>query len=135
MRISWRPIVAIILGVALGLGGAHATFLGAWTLIPWALVALALGWRVIWHSAALAGALYGFALAFGWRVTWPDAALAGSLYGFALAFSFMIAVYTGVDSVTRKLSGFIVLGLVGAVCGGVLAAAASWGTARGKASA
>ena len=108
MWISWRPIAAIILGIALGLGGAHATFLGAWTLIPWGLVALA----------------------FGWRVTWPDAALAGSLYGFALAFSFMIAVYTGVDSVTRKLSGFIVLGLVGAVCGGALAVAASWALGR-----
>ena len=108
MRISWRPIAAIILGIALGLGGAHATFLGAWTLIPWALVALALGWRVIWHSAALAGALYGF----------------------ALAFTFMIGVYTGAVPVTSKFAGFFVLGVVGAVCGGALAVAASWALGR-----
>ena len=100
MQISWRPIAAIILGVALGFGGAHVTALGIWTLGPWGLVAMALGWRI----------------------AWPDAALAGSAYGFALALTFMISVYTGADPVTRKLPGFILLGLVGAVCGGVLAA-------------
>ena len=86
MRISWRPIGAIILGVALGLGGAHATFLGAWTLIPWGLV--------------------------------------------ALAFTFMIGVYTGAVPITSKLAGFFVLGVVGAVCGGALAVAASWALGR-----
>jgi hypothetical protein len=79
------------------------TWLGIWTLVPWGLVAIFIGWRV----------------------TWPEAALAGALYGFALAFTFMTSVYTGVDPVTRKLPGFIVLGLVGSVCGGVLATAAS----------
>jgi len=40
-----------------------------------------------------------------------------------------------IAAIILGVPGFIVLGLVGAVCGGVLAAAASWGTARGKASA
>ena len=107
-----RPAVAIVVGVALGLGGAHATALGILSLVPWGLVAIALGWRV----------------------AWPDAALAGSLYGFMLALTFMTSVYTGADPVTRKLPGFIVLGLVGAMCGGVLATASSWASRRVRAS-
>ena len=108
MSISWRPALAIVLGVLLALAGAHATFLGAWTLIPWGIVA--------------AG--------FGWRATLSRAAVAGATYGFAMAMTFMTAVYTGSAPVTSKLAGFFVLGCVGAVCGGVLAVAASWVSRR-----
>jgi hypothetical protein len=103
-----RPAIAVLLGVAAGIGGAHATALGVWTLIPWG----------------------GVAIALGWRSEWPNAALAGALYGFVLSVTFMIAVYTGAAPVTSKLAGFIVLGLVGAVCGGVLAAGSSWISTR-----
>ena len=112
MSNSWRLAFAITLGILLGLGGARATFLGAWTLIPWGIVPVG----------------------FGWRATRSRAAVAGASYGFAMAMTFMIAVYTGAAPVRSKLAGFFLLGCVGAMCGGALALAASWLSLRMRAS-
>ena len=100
-----RSVVAVLVGVLLGVVGARYLFVGsALSLVPWAVAALALG-------------------------TWctPRQALGvGALYGFALAFSFMVAGYTGSSSIIGRLPAFALLGLVGAVSGLVLAWSAAW---------
>src|SRR5437879_9463124 len=55
---------AILAGLLLGWGAAHALFLHWWTLVPWGLAALALGYRAGKGEGAIAGALYGFVLCF-----------------------------------------------------------------------
>jgi len=48
---------AILAGLLLGWGAAHALFLHWWTLVPWGLAALALGYRASRGEGAIAGAL------------------------------------------------------------------------------
>lgn len=61
-------IAAAVVGLLLGWGGAHALFLGLWTLVPWGLAGLVLGYWVGRRRALLAGALYGFILCFVFMV-------------------------------------------------------------------
>ena len=94
---------ATALGVLLGLLGAHATTLGLWTLLPWAVGAAGVGY-----------------------VARRRPGVAGAAYGFALAFVFMLGVYTGKASVLSRVPFFALLGVVGALCGAALAVAARW---------
>ena len=86
-----------IVGAVLGILAAHALFLGWWTLVPWGIAGLALGYK------------------FKERFV-----LAGIVYGFALVFIFMIGQYTGERSLIGRLPAFALLALFGAVCGLIL---------------
>jgi hypothetical protein len=90
-----KIMIAAILGAILGATGPRYAFLGWYSLVPWGLVALAIGF---WCSKRQS--LY-----------------AGALYGFCLCFSFMIAGYTGTASLVSRLPFFVLIGLFGAVCG------------------
>jgi hypothetical protein len=90
-----KIIIAAILGVALGASGPYYVFLGPYSLIPWGLVALAIG---LWCSKR-------------------RSLDAGALYGFCLCFSFMISGYNGTASLASRLPFFVLIGLFGAVCG------------------
>ena len=89
-------MIAIVLGLVVGITGQYYLFLGFFSLIPWGLAGLALGCFCKGKA---------------------NAALAGSLYGFVLSFSFMTAGYTGNASLLSRLPFFALLGLFGAVCG------------------
>jgi hypothetical protein len=90
------PLIgAAVLGFLLGWGGAHALFLGSWTLLPWGLAGLALGYWVGRRRPLFAGALYGF----------------------ILCFVFMVAGYTGSAPTITRVPFFALIGLFGAVCG------------------
>ena len=94
-----RLSVAVILGLLLGWGASHALFLAWWTLVPWGLAAVALGYRASRASAIEAGALYGF----------------------VLCFVFTLAGYAGAAPALKRIPFFTAFGLVGAVCGLILA--------------
>jgi hypothetical protein len=70
------------------------------SLVPWALAGLAVG--------AVSGSR-------------RDALVRGGVYGFALAYVFMIAGYDGAEPLRTRLLPFLALGVVGSVCGAVLA--------------
>ena len=94
-----KALVSIVVGALLGLLGSRYLFVGsALSLIPWGIVGLALG---AWNSRG----------ASMWN---------GALYGFSLAFVFMIAGYTGAESLLSRIPFFALLGAFGAVCGLVL---------------
>ena len=57
-----RLATAVALGFILGWAAAHALFLHWWTLVPWGVAALALGYRANRAGAVTAGAVYGFVL-------------------------------------------------------------------------
>ena len=94
-----RLATAVALGFILGWAAAHALFLHWWTLVPWGVAALALGYR-----ANRAGAV-----------------TAGAVYGFVLCFVFTLATYGGAAPAITRVPFFTVLGLVGALCGLLLA--------------
>src|SRR5437879_7551495 len=94
-----RLATGVGLGLILGGAAAHALFLHWWTLVPWGVAALALGYR-----ANRAGAV-----------------TAGAVYGFVLCFAFTLASYGGAAPAITRVPFFTVLGLVGAVCGLLLA--------------
>jgi len=96
-----KMIIAAILGVILGATGPYYASIGWYSIIPWWMVGLAIGFWCTKRQSLYAGALYGF----------------------CLNFSFMIAGYTGTASLLRRLPFFILIGLFGAVCGVALAAA------------
>ncbi len=89
---------AVALGVLLGWTVAHILSLQWWTLVPWGLAAVALGYRA----------------------SRPTAVEAGALYGFLLCFVFTLATYGGAAPAITRVPFFTILGLVGAVCGLVL---------------
>jgi len=91
-------ITALVLGVLLGMAASHALFLGWWTLVPWGIGGLALG--------------------FAFR---RSATLVGAIYGFVLCFTFMLAGYNGTASLISRVPFFAIIGCVGAICGAVLA--------------
>jgi len=93
-----RFAIAVLLGFVLGWAGAHALFLGWWTLAPWGAAGLALGYWL--------------------RSTRP--ALAGAAYGFTLSFVFMATQYTGTASLVSRVGALC--GLVLAVMGSRLRA-------------
>jgi len=45
----------------------------------------------------------------------------GAVHGFVLSYVFMVAGYDGAAALRTRLARFVVFGLVGAVCGAVLA--------------
>src|SRR5205814_2945598 len=59
-----RLATGVGLGLILGWAAAHALFLHWWTLVPWGLAGLALGYRARRAGAVTAGAGYGFVLCF-----------------------------------------------------------------------
>ena len=90
-----KVTVAAILGTILGASGPYYVLLGWYSIVPWGVVALAIGF---WCSKRQS--LY-----------------AGALYGFCLCFSFMIAGYNGTASLASRLPFFVLIGLFGGVCG------------------
>jgi len=94
-----RFVSAIVLGFLLAWGAAHAMFLQWWTLVPWGLVGVALGYRATRGRAMIAGALYGF----------------------VLCFMFTLLGYGGAAPAMRQVPFFTVFGLIGALCGLLLA--------------
>ena len=96
-------LIAAAFGALLGWLGAHATALGWWTLFPW----------------AVGGVIVGYAAR-------ARPALAGAFYGFVLSFVFMLSVYSGKASVLSRVPFFALLGAVGAVCGSSLSVAGRW---------
>ncbi len=104
-------VIAATIGAVLGVLGAHATVLGGWTLLPWAVVGAIIGYTMRRRSV-----------------------VAGAVYGFVLAFVFMLDVYTGKASVLSRVPFFAPLGVIGAICGAIFAAAGRWLAARAEAS-
>ena len=94
-----RFACATALGLLLGWAAAHILSLQWWTLVPWGLAAVALGYRANRATAVVAGALYGF----------------------VLCFVFTLATYGGATPAITRVPFFTVLGLVGALCGLLLA--------------
>jgi hypothetical protein len=103
-----RLAAAVGLGALFGWLGSLVLALGSWTLIPWAIGALGIGYGV------RAG----------------RAALVGGCYGFTLGFIFMLAGYTGAAPVTSRLPGFALLGAVGAACGAAFGSLSAFISAR-----
>ena len=96
----FRSIVALIVGVVIGATGPQYVFLGAYSLIPWGLVAIALG---CWGNRR-------------------EALKSGAMYGFSLSFAFLVAGYNGAPSLVSRFPFFLILSLFGAVCGLALSA-------------
>jgi hypothetical protein len=94
-------LIAIVTGALLGIIGSRYLFVGSGlSLIPWGIIGLAIGY---WSQKR------------EWLIN-------GGVYGFALAFVFMIAGYTGSESLISRLPFFAIIGVVGGVCGIVLGA-------------
>jgi hypothetical protein len=90
-----KYLTAAIVGIVIGILGPRYVFSGSYSLVPWGLVALALG---LW-------------------CTKRESLIAGAVYGFCLSLAFLIAGYTGTASVLSRLPFFIVLAAFGAICG------------------
>src|SRR2546422_6885824 len=86
---------AIALGVLLGWTAAHFLSLQWWTVVPWGLAAVALGYRA----------------------SRPTAVVAGALYGFVLCFVFTLATYGGAAPPIPLGPLFSLFGLLGGLCG------------------
>ena len=93
---------AAIAGVILGILAAHALFLGWWTLVPWGIAGLTLGFKAKGRFVPT-----------------------GIVYGFVLVFVFMIGQYGGAQSVISRLPFFALFGVFGAICGLILTTAGS----------
>jgi hypothetical protein len=94
-----KLVVSIGAGSILGYIGSRVLFVGSWlSLIPWAIVGLAIGY---WSQKR-------------------EAIINGGCYGFALAFVFMIAGYTGSASLISRLLFFAILGIFGGLYGLIL---------------
>src|SRR2546430_17222830 len=93
-----RLATAVALGLILGWAAAHALFLHWWTLVPWGVAALALGYR-----ANRAGAV-----------------TAGAVYGFVLCFVFTLATYGGKAPALPRVTVFTRPGPARALCGPLL---------------
>ena len=89
---------AATVGAILGVLAAHALFLGWWTLAPWGIAGLMIGYQS--HPR--------------------NALVCGIVYGFVLVFVFLIFQYNGDRSLAGRLPFFALLGLFGSVCGSIL---------------
>ena len=92
-----KSVVAFIVGVIIGAAGSaySPVFLGWYSLIPWGLVAGALG---TWGNRR-------------------EALKSGVVYGFSLSFAFLVAGYNGTPSLASRFPFFVILSLFGAICG------------------
>jgi len=99
-----KLVVSIVVGSLLGYIGSRVLFVGSWlSLIPWAIVGLAIGsWGHMRESI-----------------------VNGICYGFALAFIFITAGYTGSASLVSRIPFFAILGIFGGLCGLILGLAGS----------
>lgn len=95
-----RMFVSAVIGAILGYAASKLLFLQWLTLIPWGLAALVIGY---------------------FSATRQESILAGLAYGFLLGFIFMLAGYSGADPVITKVPFFVLLGIISAVCGAILA--------------
>ncbi len=94
-----KVAVSIISGSLLGLIGSRYLFVGSWfSLIPWAIVGLLIGY---WSHKG------------EWLIN-------GSCYGFALCFVFMITGYSGSAPLISHLPFFAIIGVFGGFCGLIL---------------
>ena len=99
--------LGVVVGALLGWFGARVLPPGSGlSLIPWTVAGLSLG---------------------AWSRSARFAAGVGACFGFVLALTFMVAGYDGDDPLAAVLVPFLVLGLVGALCGAVLAVAGRFG--------
>jgi hypothetical protein len=97
----FKSVVALVVGVVVGAAGPQYAFLAAYSLIPWGLIAVALG---------------------SWGSSRGDALKSGAAYGFALSFAFLVAGYNGKPSLVSRFPFFVILAVFGAVCGLALSA-------------
>jgi len=67
-RAMSRLLIAVVIGAVLGLLGPRYQSLGWYSLIPWGLAGLALGYWSQRSERFVMGALYGFALCFGFMI-------------------------------------------------------------------
>ena len=96
----FKSVVAVIVGVVIGVAGPQYEFIGSYSLIPWGLVAVALG---LWGNKR-------------------EALKSGAVYGFALSFAFLVSDYHGTPSLVSRFPFFVILSLFGAVLGLALSA-------------
>src|SRR3984893_5218124 len=96
----FKSVVALIVGVVIGTAGPEYAFMGAYSLIPWGLVAVALG---LWGNKR-------------------EALKSGAVYGFSLSFAFLVSGYNGTRSLVSRFPFFAILALFGAVFGLALSA-------------
>jgi hypothetical protein len=96
----FKGVVPFIVGVVIGAAGPQYVFLGAYSLIPWGLIAILLG---LWGNK---------------RETMKS----GAIYGFSLSFAFLVAGYNGAASLMSRFPFFAILALFGAVFGMALSA-------------
>ncbi len=95
-----KLVVSGLIGSIFGVIGSRFIFVGsALSLIPWGITGLIIGF---WSKSA------------------KEAVLNGSVYGFLLSFIFMVSGYSGSAALLSRIPFFIILGIVGAICGGVL---------------
>jgi hypothetical protein len=91
-----RTIVSICLGALLGIVGARYMLVGsALSLVPWAIAGLCIGYFNDSRGAMING----------------------TVYGFVLSFAFMCAGYKGAPPLVTRAPFFLLLGVIGAVCG------------------
>jgi hypothetical protein len=96
----FKRVVAFIVGVVVGATGPAYAFLGAYSLIPWGLIAVALG---LWGSRR-------------------EVLKSGAIYGFSLSFAFLVSGYNGTRTLVSRFPFFAILALFGAVSGVALSA-------------
>ena len=100
-----RNVLLALMAIALGLVLGFAPFylqMGWFSLIPWVLAGIALGYVSRRDTAA---------------------AIRGALYGFVLTMTFLIAGYAGSAPVYRRLLFFAICSVFGAICGRLATAA------------
>lgn len=87
-------IISIVTGIVAGYIGGPV-----FILIPWGILGLGIGYFSARRKVALVN---------------------GVLYGFSAAYVFMVHGYAGAEPLSTRLLPFVVLGLVGALCGAIL---------------
>ncbi len=98
----WLLAVSVVIGILLGWLCARVVLVGnAWSLVPWAIIAIAIGFVA---------------------QTWPRALTFGAVYGSLLALSFLISGYQGTAPLTEVLIPFLGLGMIGLAFGVAFAA-------------
>jgi hypothetical protein len=90
-----KYVTAAVVGIIIGVAGPRYVVLGPYAVIPWGLVAVALG---LWCNKR-------------------ESLIAGALYGFCLSFAFLVASYADTASLISRLPFIIVLAAFGAICG------------------